>query len=51
VIDLVAARAPAGFDRLDTIATNDELAAIVRGYANLAGFAAPLAAITIDAQP
>ncbi len=51
VIDLVAARAPAGFDRLDTIATNDELAAIVRGYANLAGFASPPAAITIDAQP
>ncbi len=45
VIDLVAARAPAGFDQLDAVVTADERAAIVRGYASLAGFAAPSDAI------
>ncbi|MGC9270799.1 FAD-dependent monooxygenase [Acidiphilium sp.] len=50
VIDLIAARAPAGFDRLETVATADELAAIVRGYASLAGFAAPSGAIAIQAR-
>ena len=40
VIDLVAARAPGGFARLDDVATTDELAGVVRGYAQLAGFAA-----------
>ncbi len=41
VIDLVAARAPDGFARIDDVARPDELEAIVRGYATLAGFAAP----------
>ncbi len=41
VIDLVASRAPDGFDRLDEVATDEELAGIVGGYAQLAGFAVP----------
>jgi 2-polyprenyl-6-methoxyphenol hydroxylase-like FAD-dependent oxidoreductase len=41
VIDLVAVRAPKGFDRIDDVATPAELEAVVRGYAALAGFAAP----------
>lgn len=40
VVDLVAARAPDGFSRVLDVATQDELAGIVRGYAQLAGFAA-----------
>lgn len=39
VIDLVSQRAPDGFARLDDIASQDELAGIAKGYANLAGFA------------
>jgi 5-methylphenazine-1-carboxylate 1-monooxygenase len=39
VIDLVEARAPAGFDDLDAVASFREREAIVRGYASLAGFA------------
>lgn len=39
VIDLVASRAPDGFARIEDVATQEELAAIVRGYASLAGFA------------
>lgn len=38
VIDLIAARAPAGFNRIRDVATEAELAGIVRGYAQLAGF-------------
>jgi 2-polyprenyl-6-methoxyphenol hydroxylase-like FAD-dependent oxidoreductase len=38
VIDLIASRAPGGFTRIDDVATEDERAAIVRGYAQLAGF-------------
>jgi 2-polyprenyl-6-methoxyphenol hydroxylase-like FAD-dependent oxidoreductase len=38
VIDLVAGRAPAGFARIEDVATEAELAGIVRGYAQLAGF-------------
>jgi 5-methylphenazine-1-carboxylate 1-monooxygenase len=38
VIDLVAARAPHGFARLKDVATETELAGIVRGYAHVAGF-------------
>jgi 5-methylphenazine-1-carboxylate 1-monooxygenase len=38
VIDLVANRAPAGFAHIDDVATEDERAAILRGYAQLAGF-------------
>ena len=41
VIDLAAARAPDGFADIADIATPDELAGVVRGYAQLAGFAAP----------
>ena len=41
VIDLVAERAPDGFDDITAVATQDELAATVRGYASLAGFAVP----------
>ncbi len=43
VIDLVASRSPAGFTRVEDVATEAELAAIVRGYARLAGFAVPSA--------
>jgi 2-polyprenyl-6-methoxyphenol hydroxylase-like FAD-dependent oxidoreductase len=38
VIDLVANRAPDGFAQIEDIATEAELAGIVRGYAQLAGF-------------
>jgi 5-methylphenazine-1-carboxylate 1-monooxygenase len=39
VVDLVAGRAPRGFGRLADVATEEELTAIVKGYAQLAGFA------------
>jgi 2-polyprenyl-6-methoxyphenol hydroxylase-like FAD-dependent oxidoreductase len=39
VIDLIAARAPQGFTQIADIATDAELVGIVRGYAQLAGFA------------
>jgi 2-polyprenyl-6-methoxyphenol hydroxylase-like FAD-dependent oxidoreductase len=39
VIDLIAGRAPDGFSSIADVATNDELTAIVKGYAQLAGFA------------
>lgn len=39
VIDLVASRAPGGFQAVGDVATPTELASIVRGYAHLAGFA------------
>jgi len=39
VIDFVAARAPAGFTDVADVASQQELADIVGGYANLAGFA------------
>jgi 2-polyprenyl-6-methoxyphenol hydroxylase-like FAD-dependent oxidoreductase len=42
VIDLVAERAPDGFTRLEDVITSAELAAIVGGYARLAGFALPV---------
>ena len=38
VIDLVEARAPNGFEDLDSVAGYAEREAIVRGYASLAGF-------------
>ena len=38
VIDLIATLAPAGFATFDVVAPEAELAAIVRGYARLAGF-------------
>jgi 2-polyprenyl-6-methoxyphenol hydroxylase-like FAD-dependent oxidoreductase len=38
VIDLIANRAPDGFAQIEDVATHDERAAIVRGYAQLAGF-------------
>jgi 2-polyprenyl-6-methoxyphenol hydroxylase-like FAD-dependent oxidoreductase len=38
VVDLIAARAPQGFTRLEDVATEAELAGIVRGYAQVAGF-------------
>jgi 2-polyprenyl-6-methoxyphenol hydroxylase-like FAD-dependent oxidoreductase len=41
VIDLVAGRAPDGFARVEDVASAEELAGIVRGYAQLAGFSAP----------
>lgn len=41
VIDLVAQRAPDGFERLSDVASHEELAGIVQGYACLAGFAVP----------
>ena len=39
VIDLVDGRAPNGFARLDDVAREDELRAVVGGYASMAGFA------------
>ncbi|HYI15299.1 MAG TPA: flavin-dependent oxidoreductase [Thermomicrobiales bacterium] len=39
VIDVIEARAPDGFDDLDAVASYAERAAIVRGYASMAGFA------------
>jgi 2-polyprenyl-6-methoxyphenol hydroxylase-like FAD-dependent oxidoreductase len=41
VVDLVAGRAPQGFSRIEDVATEAELAGIVRGYAQLAGFSVP----------
>ncbi len=38
VVDLVAARAPGGFARVEDVASEAELTEIVRGYAQLAGF-------------
>jgi 5-methylphenazine-1-carboxylate 1-monooxygenase len=38
VIDVIAGRAPDGFARIEDVATEAELAGIVRGYAQLAGF-------------
>jgi 5-methylphenazine-1-carboxylate 1-monooxygenase len=37
VVDVVSARAPKGFDRLDDVASREELAAIVGGYVGMAG--------------
>ena len=39
VVDLVASRAPDGFVNVHDVATQAELAGIVRGYAQMAGFA------------
>ena len=38
VIDVVTERAPHGFERLEDVASQEELAAIVRGYSQVAGF-------------
>ena len=38
VIDMVEARAPDGFDDIESVASYDEREAIVRGYATLAGY-------------
>jgi len=38
VIDLVEERAPDGFEKLEDVATREELEAVVRGYASLAKF-------------
>jgi 2-polyprenyl-6-methoxyphenol hydroxylase-like FAD-dependent oxidoreductase len=38
VIDLVNTRAPDGFDRLEDVASHEELEAVVRGYQKTAGF-------------
>jgi hypothetical protein len=39
VIDEVERRAPDGFDHIDDVLTHAEREAIVKGYAQLAGFA------------
>jgi 2-polyprenyl-6-methoxyphenol hydroxylase-like FAD-dependent oxidoreductase len=39
VVDVVSALAPDGFESLDVVIPRDELAAIARGYATMAGFA------------
>lgn len=41
VVDVVSARAPAGFARLSDVIAPEELDAIAKGYAQMAGFAAP----------
>ncbi len=38
VIDVIEARCPDGFDRIEDVASHAELEAIVRGYSQLAGF-------------
>ena len=38
VIDLVNTRAPNGFNKLDDVASHEELEAVVRGYQKTAGF-------------
>ena len=44
VIDVFAQRAPQGFARAEDVASPTEVEGIVRGYAQLAGFAAPITA-------
>jgi 2-polyprenyl-6-methoxyphenol hydroxylase-like FAD-dependent oxidoreductase len=39
VIDLVEARAPEGFNRIEDVASHAEREAVVRGYASMAGYA------------
>jgi 5-methylphenazine-1-carboxylate 1-monooxygenase len=39
VVDVVSARAPDGFDHIEDVIARDELAAIAKGYAQMAGFA------------
>ena len=39
VVDVVSERAPDGFERLEDVISTEELAAIARGYAQMAGFA------------
>ncbi|WP_424812192.1 flavin-dependent oxidoreductase [Roseococcus sp. YIM B11640] len=39
VVDVVSERAPDGFERLEDVIAVEELAAIARGYAQMAGFA------------
>jgi hypothetical protein len=39
VVDVVSARAPEGFARIEDVIAPEELAAIARGYAQMAGFA------------
>lgn len=41
VVDVVSARAPEGFARIEDVIAREELAAIAGGYAAMAGFAAP----------
>jgi 2-polyprenyl-6-methoxyphenol hydroxylase-like FAD-dependent oxidoreductase len=41
VVDVVSARAPEGFARIEDVITREELAGIAGGYAAMAGFAAP----------
>ena len=41
VVDVVAERAPRGFTRIEDVIAMDDLAAIARGYAQVAGFTVP----------
>ena len=41
VIDMIEARAPDGFNEIDSVASYEERKSVVRGYASLAGFAKP----------
>jgi 2-polyprenyl-6-methoxyphenol hydroxylase-like FAD-dependent oxidoreductase len=41
VVDVVSARAPDGFARIEDVISREELAAIAGGYASTAGFATP----------
>jgi hypothetical protein len=41
VIDLIEDRAPDGFNRIEDVASHEELKAIVGGYAQAAGFSRP----------
>ena len=38
VIDMVEERAPDGFERLQDVASHEELEAIMKGYSKMAGF-------------
>ena len=39
MVDVVSELAPDGFERLEDVIATEELAAIARGYAQMAGFA------------
>jgi 5-methylphenazine-1-carboxylate 1-monooxygenase len=41
VIDMIEARAPHGFDDIESLVSFEERQSVVRGYASLAGFAGP----------
>jgi 5-methylphenazine-1-carboxylate 1-monooxygenase len=51
IVDLVSARSPEGFARLEDVASREELAAIAGGYARMAGFAIARRSPTAEINP